>query len=171
MLVGHLWFSFCDRARVLTYILKNQLFALKYTLKHSLIKVNKINKKNYQSFLLLAYYRIPKEVDQSRVTDKCQDYLCSEDIQTSIRPRQTLQLETATSFLLISTYIISREEEYLRSRWSQTWTRYFPPCMIIGVSPSCSQKFRTRHEPRGGTWKTRHQRPPFRGFSEKVKKR
>ena len=35
-------FSFCDRAIVLIYILKNQLFVLKYTLKHSLIK-NKLN--------------------------------------------------------------------------------------------------------------------------------
>ena len=33
------FFSFCDRARVLIYILKNQLFALKYTLKHALIKI------------------------------------------------------------------------------------------------------------------------------------
>ena len=32
-------FSFCDRERVLIYILKNQLFALKYTLKHSVIKI------------------------------------------------------------------------------------------------------------------------------------
>jgi len=32
------WLSFCDRARVPIYILKNQLCALKYTLKHSLIK-------------------------------------------------------------------------------------------------------------------------------------
>ena len=31
-------FSICDRARVLIYILKNHLIALKYTLKHSLIK-------------------------------------------------------------------------------------------------------------------------------------
>ena len=31
-------FSFCDRVRVLIYILKNLLFALKYALKHSLIK-------------------------------------------------------------------------------------------------------------------------------------
>ena len=32
-------FSFCNRARFMIYILKNQLFfALKYTLKHSLIK-------------------------------------------------------------------------------------------------------------------------------------
>ena len=29
-----LGFSFCDRARVLIYILNNKLFALKYTLKH-----------------------------------------------------------------------------------------------------------------------------------------
>jgi len=34
-----LLFSFCYRARIL-YILKKQLFALKYTLKHSLIKIN-----------------------------------------------------------------------------------------------------------------------------------
>jgi len=101
---------------------------------------------------------------------KCQDYLSSEGIQTSIRPSQTSQLERATSFLLISTYIISREEEYLRSLWSQNWTRYFPPCMIIEISPSCSQKFRTRHEPRGGAWKTRHLHPPFRVFYENVKK-
>ena len=33
-------FSFFNRARVLIYILKKQLFALKYTLKHSLIKIN-----------------------------------------------------------------------------------------------------------------------------------
>jgi hypothetical protein len=39
-------FSFCDRARVLIYILKNQLFALKYTLKHSLIKNNNNNNKS-----------------------------------------------------------------------------------------------------------------------------
>ena len=32
-------FSFCNRARFLIYILKNQIFALKYTLKHSLIKI------------------------------------------------------------------------------------------------------------------------------------
>jgi len=32
-------FLFCYRARIL-YILKNQLFALKYILKHSLIKIN-----------------------------------------------------------------------------------------------------------------------------------
>jgi len=32
-------FSFCDHARVL-FISKNQLFALKYTLKRSLIKTN-----------------------------------------------------------------------------------------------------------------------------------
>jgi len=32
--------SFCNRARFLMYILKNQLFALKYTLKLSLIKIN-----------------------------------------------------------------------------------------------------------------------------------
>ena len=31
-------FSICDRATVLIYILKNQLFVLKYTLKHSLIR-------------------------------------------------------------------------------------------------------------------------------------
>ena len=31
-------FSICVRARVLIYIFKNQHFALKYTLKHSLIK-------------------------------------------------------------------------------------------------------------------------------------
>ena len=34
------WISFCDRARVLIYILQNQLFALKYTLKTLLIKIN-----------------------------------------------------------------------------------------------------------------------------------
>jgi len=34
-----LLFSFCNRARFPIYILKNQLFALKYTLKHSLIKI------------------------------------------------------------------------------------------------------------------------------------
>ena len=33
-------FSFYDRARVLIYILKDQLFALKYTLIHSFIKIN-----------------------------------------------------------------------------------------------------------------------------------
>jgi len=32
-------FSFCNHARFLIYILRNQLFALKYTLKHSLIKI------------------------------------------------------------------------------------------------------------------------------------
>ena len=34
----HYSFSFCNRARFLIYILKSQLFALKYALKHSLIK-------------------------------------------------------------------------------------------------------------------------------------
>ena len=32
--------SFCDRARILIYILQNQLLALKYTLKTLLIKIN-----------------------------------------------------------------------------------------------------------------------------------
>ena len=35
-----LQFSFCDRATALIYILQTQLFALRYTLKHSRIKIN-----------------------------------------------------------------------------------------------------------------------------------
>lgn len=93
-----------------------------------------------------------------------QDYLCSGDFQTSIRLSPISQLERATSYFLISIHIIRREEEYLRSLWSLSWTRYFPPFMKIEFSQPCSQKFPTQHDPRGGAWQTRHLQPPFGAF-------